>query len=177
MGPGILIASPQLADPNFEGSVVLICQHDADGALGVIVNRPTPFTLEDVIAQLDVSDVTRLDNQVLWGGPVERGAGFVIFQGEVPDDSGWNLPGGVAVSPSRVQLERLIRSEALYHLCLGYAGWGPGQLEQEITTGSWLYTDVDAALVLTGEVDDRYEHALAALGLVRNQVWMQPIDE
>ncbi len=164
MGPGILIASPQMKDPNFEGTVVLLCQHDGDGALGVIVNRPTPFSIEDVIERMEVEPVPSHDDQVLWGGPVERGAGFVIFSGQVPEDSGWNLPGGVAVSPSREQLEKLIRSDARYHLCLGYAGWGPGQLEQEIETGSWLYTDVDPGLVLTGEVEGRYESALTNKG-------------
>ncbi len=177
MGPGILIASPQMKDPNFEETVVLLCQHDGDGALGVIVNRPTPFTIDDVIEQLDVEALKTQEHQVLWGGPVERGAGFVIFRGQVPEDSGWNLPGGVAVSPSREQLEKLIRSDSRYHLCLGYAGWGPGQLEDEITTGSWLYTDVDLGLVLTGDVEERYESALNALGLQRSMVWMKPVDE
>ncbi len=177
MGPGILIASPQMKDPNFEGTVVLLCQHDQDGALGVIVNRPTPFTVDDVLEQLDVDVELTRARQVLWGGPVERGAGFVIFRGQVPEGSGWNLPGDVAVSPSRDQLEKLIRADVNYHLCLGYAGWGQGQLEAEISTGSWLYTDVDIGLVLTGDIEGRYESALAALGLKANMVWMQPIDE
>jgi putative transcriptional regulator len=170
-----------MRDPNFEGTVVLLCQHDGDGALGVIVNRPAPFTIQEVIAQLDAETEAEtgpvLENQVLWGGPVERGAGFVIFRGEVPEESGWNLPDEVAVSPSREQLQRLIAANEVYHLCLGYAGWGPGQLEQEITTGSWLYTEVDVGLVLTGDVEARYESALSALGLSKHQVWMQPVDE
>ena len=177
MGPGILIASPQMKDPNFEGTVVLLCQHDGDGALGVIVNRPTPFTIEDVLEQLEVELPLTRTHPVLWGGPVERGAGFVVFRGQVPEDSGWNLPEGIAVSPSRDQLLEVLRADVRYHLCLGYAGWGPGQLESEISTGSWLYTDVDLGLVLTSAVDERYESALGALGLKPSMVWMQPVDE
>jgi putative transcriptional regulator len=177
MGPGILIASPQMKDPNFEGTVILLCQHNGDGALGVIVNRPTPFTIGDVVDQLDVEALVIQEHQVLWGGPVERGVGFVIFSGQVPEDGGWNLPAGVAVSPSRDQLMKLIRGQARYHLCLGYAGWGPGQLDAEIATGSWLYTDVDPSLVLTGDVDARYDSALRALGLQASMVWMTPVDE
>ncbi len=177
MGPGILIASPQMKDPNFEGAVVLLCQHDRDGALGVVVNRATEFTIQDVMDSLEVDPDQVINHQVLWGGPVERGTGFVIFKGEVAADSGWNLPGGVAVSPSREQLERLMTTQSDYHLCLGYAGWGPGQLEMEISTGSWLYTDVDLELVLGDDLEARYEGALAALGLSRNQVWMTPVDE
>ena len=176
-GPGLLIASPQMRDPNFEGTVVLLCQHDVNGALGVVVNRAMPITIEDVVAQLDVATSRPLQDQVLWGGPVEQGAGFVVFRGQVQEESGWNLPGGVAVSPSREQLEQLLQTDTAYHLCLGYAGWGPGQLEAEIATGSRLYTDVEAGLVLKGDLEERYDQALGALGLSRAQVWMTPIDE
>ena len=74
-------------------------------------------------------------------------------------------------------LQTILRGESPYHLCLGYAGWGPGQLESEITLGSWLYSDIDADLVLEKPVAERYERALKQLGVRPEHIWMVPVDE
>ncbi len=177
MEPGILIASPQMRDPNFEGTVVLLWHHDEGGAMGAVVNRPTTITMGEVLSQLDVKADIPPETAVLWGGPVEEGAGFVIFQGEIDPQMGWRPVEGVAVSPSREMLEEVLRRHAPFHLCLGYAGWGPGQLEEEIATGSWLYTDIDRTLLFDLPLEQRYRSALARLGLSPEQVWMTPIDE
>ncbi|MCB9760944.1 MAG: YqgE/AlgH family protein [Alphaproteobacteria bacterium] len=178
MDPGILIASPQMRDPNFEGTIVLLCHHDADGALGLVVNRETSITLADVLEQLSM-DATDTDtaHPVLWGGPVEQGAGLLIFDGSVDEATGWNLPHDIAVSASREQLQQILSDGMRHVLCLGYAGWGPGQLDQEIETGSWLYTEIDRDLIFEEPVDSRYDRALASLGLTSSLVWMTPINE
>lgn len=177
MGPGLLIASPQMRDPNFTGTVVLVCHHDEGGALGVVVNRVTNIRVRDLLVQLDMTTDQPDEQLVLWGGPVDQSTGFVVFRGGVEDESGWNLPDHVAVSPSRQLLMSLVDGDTPYQLCLGYAGWGPGQLDEEIQTGSWLYTEIDARLLFDADMGDRYDKALATLGLRPEQIWMLPIDE
>jgi putative transcriptional regulator len=175
---GMLVASPQMHDSNFSRTVVLLCQHDDEGALGVVINRETNLSVREVVEQLDFDSMLETENQVLWGGPVEQGAGFVVFEGDVGDDVGWALENGqLAVSPSKELLEKLLRHQRHYHLCLGYAGWGPGQLEDEITTGSWLYTEADPELILLAPVSERYELALSRMGLSIAGFWMKPINE
>jgi putative transcriptional regulator len=175
---GMLVASPQMHDSNFSRTVVLLCQHDDEGALGVVINRETNLSVREVVEQLDFDSMLEADNQVLWGGPVEQGAGFVVFEGDIGDDVGWTLADGqLAVSPSKELLEKLLRHQRHYLLCLGYAGWGPGQLEEEITTGSWLYTEADPDLILLAPVSERYELALSRMGLSIAGFWMKPINE
>jgi len=176
-GPGMLIASPQMNDPNFERSVVLVCHHDAQGALGVVINRATKLTVGEVIDEFEFDIERPLDDAVLWGGPVEQAAGFVVFPGDIGEDVGWFLGNTLSVSPSREMLETVLHGVGPYHLCLGYAGWGPGQLEGEIASGSWLYGDVDKNIVLENPVSERWEMALHQLGLRPELVWMKAIDE
>lgn len=178
MEPCLLISSPQMKDPFFEGAVILLCQHDENGALGLVINRVTSLSVQNVLEQLDISLPQTFEaHSVNWGGPVEPGAGFIVFPGKVPDDEGWNVGDGIAVSPSRDQLIEALVQEQPFLLCLGYAGWGAGQLDNEIASGSWLVTDVDMDLVLALDMDDRYDGALLRMGLMATGVWMQPVDE
>lgn len=166
-----------MKDPHFEGTVVLLCHHDENGAVGVVINRETTLLVGDVLEQLSIERTDRASTSVLWGGPVEPGAGFVVFAGTVPEDEGWNVGDGVAVSPARARLAQSLRGTDAFHLCLGYAGWGPGQLDGEIAQGAWLYTEVDRGVVLETPVAERYTASLARLGLGIESVWMQPVDE
>ncbi len=177
MKPGLLIASPQMRDPNFARTVILLCHHDREGALGLVINRMTNLSIRELLERIDVDTREGGDDQVLWGGPVEQGAGFVVFDGRIEGEAGWNLPGHLAVSPSRQHLQEAIVEGSPYVLCLGYAGWGAGQLDSEIAAGSWLYTEIEPELVLASPVDERYDDALRSLGLTADQVWMMPIDE
>lgn len=174
--PGLLIASPQLRDPNFAKTVVLMCQHDEDGALGIIINRGGQVSIGAVTEQLALAQPSSADDATWWGGPVGQGTGFVIWKGSAPDDEGWNPGGGVAVSASVEQLEQLVDADAEFHLALGYAGWGPGQLDTEIEEGSWLYVDVDPAIVFEAPMNERWPRALAMLGLRPDLVWMPPAE-
>lgn len=176
-GPGLLIASPQMHDPNFERTLVLLCHHDLQGALGVVINRATDLTVGEVVDEFEFNTDRDLDDAVLWGGPVEQASGFVVFPGSIDREAGWTLGKSLSVSPSREMLETVLRSMDPYHLCLGYAGWGPGQLESEIATGSWLYIDVDNKLVLERPVSERYDLALEQLGVRAEFIWMKPVDE
>ncbi len=178
MEPCLIIASPQMKDPFFEGVVILVCQHDDNGALGLVINRETSLSVQNVLEQLSVELAHSYEEHAVnWGGPVEPGAGFIVFPGQVPDDEGWNVGQGIAVSPSRDQLIEALVQDEPFLLCLGYAGWGSGQLDDEIRNGSWIVTEVDLDVVLATAMDERYDSALAKLGLEATGVWMQPIDE
>lgn len=175
MEPGLLIASPQMRDSNFARSVVLLLQHNEEGALGLVINRETPLKVADVLSRLRVIGGTPPASAALWGGPVEPGAGFVVFGGE--DTEGWSVVPGVGVSSSRERLASLqVRSER-YLLCLGYSGWGPGQLDQEFETGSWVWVEATPALVFETALANRYDAALATLGVTAQSLWMYPVNE
>lgn len=170
-----------MRDPNFAGTVVLLWHYADDGAMGVVINRSMAIAIGEVGRQLSIEEgdiaMPELPDRVLWGGPVEPGAGFLLFKGEIPEEEGWNVENKIAVTTSQERLEHLLRSGGEYRLCLGYAGWAPGQLDHEIEIGSWLYTEPKAAIVFDEEIDDRYDLALASLGLLASEVWMTPIDE
>jgi putative transcriptional regulator len=173
---GLLIASPVMRDPNFSRSVVLICQHDEEGAIGLIINRPGPVSMEDVISRLDLPGPSAARGHTWWGGPVGQETGFVIWRGNANPDEGWNLGDQVAVSPSAEQLGALVAEGQLFHLCLGYAGWGPGQLDYEVSGGSWVFADIEPIIIFETPLEDRYDAALASIGLTAATLSMQPID-
>ena len=170
MDVGLLVASPQLRDPHFSRTVVLLIQHDAEGALGLIVNRPSSIRLSEVLEHLPMDD----DPPAMWGGPVERARGFVVFRGEAPE--GWQVSDDVAVTGSRERLQELARGADPFFLCLGYAGWGPGQLDAEFASGSWIHVDLSPEILFESPAEERYDRSLAQLGLSADRVWMTPGD-
>jgi len=181
--PRLLIASPQMRDRWFHGAVVLVWHHDDQGALGVVVNRYLERRLPDVL-DIDASfGIDKyVDVPVAWGGPVESRTGTVVTVGRLKDDEGVELPTpqggpGLAVTHSQDALLRLLAERVPLMLCLGYAGWGAGQLDREIEAGGWLWTDCDPTIVFDTPPEERYDKALASLGLTAGMVWMQPISE
>lgn len=173
----LLIASPQMRDRHFERTVVLVWHYDADGAIGVVVNRPVEHRLEDVLEIEGDLDLVSSDVPVVWGGPVESRSGTVVTRGPLGPNEGIQLPSGIAVTHSQDALVRLLVDRAPLMLCLGYAGWSPGQLDREIELGGWLCTDCDPAIVFDTPPEERYDKALATLGLTPTTVWMLPISE
>jgi putative transcriptional regulator len=143
-----------------------------------VVNRHLPHTLEDVLATpTDLDEISDLNATVAWGGPVELQSGTVVTTAKLDSTEGWTLETGVSITRSHEALQRLLAEGAPFMLCLGYAGWGPGQLDAELEQGGWLWTDIDPNIIFEVPVDDRYDHALAALGLTASMVWMQPVQE
>ncbi len=173
---GLLISAPNQQDPNFLRTVVLMCQHDEKGALGLVINRIGPVPIGEVLEKLELAASADYPQPTWWGGPVGMGTGFVVWRGEVDDDEGWNLGSGVAVSPSAERLAALARDGDDFELCLGYAGWSPGQLDREIDDGGWLFTAVDPTIVFEVAQADRYRAALATLGLSPDSLWQGPAD-
>ena len=178
MQPCLLIASPQMKDPFFEGTVVLVWHYDADGAIGVIVNRALPHSIADVLMLNGIEEVHQHpENRVTWGGPVETGSGTAITRAQIDDGEGWQLDGDIAITRSEDVLSRMLSVKRQVILCLGYAGWGPGQLDSEIEAGGWLYTDATPDLIFNSKDEQGYERALQTLGLSTGTVWMAPISE
>lgn len=165
----LLIAMPALGDPNFSRSVTLICQHDADGAMGLVINRQGEFTIGDLFGQLDITcDRSSLREQrVLVGGPVQPERGFVLHG----DGSAWHstlqIANGLAVTTSRDILAALAQGEgpADVLVTLGYAGWEAGQLEAELAENSWLTAPATQELLFHTPMEERWQAAVRALGI------------
>lgn len=171
LAPGFIVASPALLDPNFTRTVVLLVAHNADGALGFIVNRPMAgLTIERVLRDLGTPCERPRPDLVLAGGPVQKEAGFVMLErgeGEsLPTPDGYRVGPSLVVSSSRTALALLGHPEGSdrSHLMLGYAGWGPGQLEDEIAAGAWIPADLDAGLIFDAPMSERWGLAFASIG-------------
>jgi len=165
----LLIALPALDDPNFSRSVALICQHDDEGAMGVVVNRASEYSLGDVLAQmnLEARDPAMASQVVLNGGPVHPERGFVLHDGERQWDSTLAIGGGLALTTSRDILEAMAEGEGPAHVvvALGCAGWGAGQLEYELGENSWLTAPADAELLFALPLEQRWQAAGGRLGI------------
>lgn len=163
----LLIAMPGMQDPRFDHSVVCLCAHSSDGAMGIMVNRPLAgMTFDDLLRELKLEPVPPLRRiRMLSGGPVENGRGFVLHS----DD--WSTEGSLSVMPGLTLTASLDILKAVAGgdgpkecvLALGYAGWAPGQLEDEIQRNSWLNVPADAGLVFREDTGGTWEAALAKL--------------
>lgn len=165
----LLIASPALSDPNFARAVTLICQHDDDGAMGVVVNRPSEYTLGEVLRQMNLtSQNPRLDDQiVLAGGPVHPERGFVLHDSAHAWESTLEVASGLYLTTSRDILEAMAAGEGPAHavVALGCAGWGAGQLEYELGENSWLTVPADAELLFAVPLEQRWQTAGQRIGV------------
>ena len=165
----LLIALPTLADSPFERSVALICQHDGEGAMGVVVNRPSEYTLGEVFQQMgiDSSDERLCAQAVLAGGPVHPERGFVLHDGSREWDSSLAVGDDLYVTTSRDILEAMARGEGPRRVtvALGCAGWGAGQLESELVDNSWLTAPADAELLFALPLAARWQAAAGRIGV------------
>ena len=165
----LLIALPTLADPNFSRSVALVCQHDDEGAMGLVVNRASEYTLGEVFRQMGIdSDDAQLNaRQVLAGGPVHPERGFVLHDGAREWDSSLAITDGLYVTTSRDVLEAMACGQgpdsAL--VALGCAGWGAGQLEHELVENSWLTVPADPELLFALPLEARWQAAAGRIGV------------
>lgn len=189
-----LIAMPGLEDAIFSRSVVYLCEHSDRGALGLVINKPSDLRMRDLFDKVDLplhrTDLT--DQPVLRGGPVHTERGFVLHeamqltpeegtpdtpasdeaaQSDLAYASTLRIPGGLEMTTSKDVLEALSTGAGPKRVLvsLGYAAWGQGQLESEIAENSWLTVDADARIIFDTPIEQRYEQAMALLGL---QPWM-----
>jgi len=160
---------PGLEDPNFFHAVTLICEHNEDGAMGIVINRPMNVALGEVFMQLGLQweDKDSADQIVYAGGPVDTERGFVIHSAGGQWESSLRVSDDVAVTSSRDILEAMSRNEGPEKaiVTLGYAGWGAGQLEQELADNAWLNAEADPQLLFELPVDQRWQQAAATMGV------------
>ena len=166
-----LVAMPELRDPNFFQTVTLICQHDANGAIGIVVNRPMEsLRLGDVLSQLELKankDNSHLEDPVYVGGPVHNEVGLVLHEGVGQWQSTIEISARMGLTSSRDVLESIASGVGPDHalLSLGYAGWGANQLESEIHQNSWLTVEADPELIFSTPFQERWKKAIESIGL------------
>lgn len=164
-----LIAMPSLADPNFSRTVTLICEHSPEGAMGLTINREMDLTLEEVLDQLDLLNgrTPLTERPVFVGGPVQSNRGFVLHQPLGDWESTLAITDELGVSTSRDILDAIARGEGpgTFMLVLGYAGWGPGQLEQEMADNAWLNGPADHRIIFDMPTEQRWQAAAGLLGV------------
>jgi putative transcriptional regulator len=163
LAPSFLLAMPGMEDPQFAGSAVLMCQHDGDGAMGVVLNRPTDVLLGELLDQLGIEGGSR---QVFWGGPVQVERGFVLHDDPRPWPSTLRF-GGFGLTSSREILHALARGEGpgRYIVVIGHAGWGGEQLEGEIAQNAWLTVPAPESLVFDTDSTLLWQAAAGQIGV------------
>lgn len=165
----LLVAMPQMSDPRFARSVVYLCAHSSDGAMGLVVNRLIDsLTFSSLLSQLGVeAEGEPADMPVHFGGPVESSRGFVLHTSDYLQDSTLVIDDEIALTATVDVLKAIARGSGPRHrvLALGYAGWAPGQLDAEIQANGWLLVPADLDLVFGVENDSKWQRALAKIGI------------
>jgi putative transcriptional regulator len=163
----ILIAMPQMQDPRFERAVVYLCAHSSEGAMGLVVNRLIDsFQFSDLLDQLDIPATPACDHiRVHSGGPVETGRGFVLHSADYELDGTLKVDERFALTATIEVLKDIAKGSGPRRnlLALGYAGWGPGQLDTEMRDNVWLTAPADEELLFAGDIARTWEKALARL--------------
>ncbi|MFM1990476.1 MAG: hypothetical protein RJA99_3433 [Pseudomonadota bacterium] len=164
-----LLAMPNMADPNFGGAVVFIAEHSAKGALGLVINRPMELDLQSLFERIDLKlEIAPLaSNPVFFGGPVQTDRGFVLHQPLGTWNSTVSIGDTLGLTSSKDVLEAVAVGEGPQRLLvtLGYAGWGPGQLEDEIARNAWLTVEADPRVIFDTPVPQRLSRAYGLLGI------------
>jgi putative transcriptional regulator len=173
----LLIAMPVMGDPRFERSVIYMCAHSSEGAMGIMVNRPAgSIDFPELLVQLDIikeGDEIKLPEtaesmKVLKGGPVDTGRGFVLHSSDFYiENATLRIDDGICLTATVDILKAIAKGSGPKHaiLALGYAGWAPGQLENEIQGNGWLHCDADQDLIFGGDVEEKYTRALRKIGI------------
>jgi putative transcriptional regulator len=173
----LLIAMPVMEDERFARSVIYVCAHSSEGAMGIIVNRPAgSIDFPDLLVQLDIikkSDQIKLPEtaeamKVMKGGPVETGRGFVLHSSDFfIEDATLPIDDGICLTATVDILKAIAKGAGPKHamLALGYAGWAPGQLETEIQDNGWLHCPADPELIFGRDIEDKYARALHKIGI------------
>ena len=167
LAPSLLLSMPQLMDPNFSRTVVLLCTHsEQEGAFGLVLNRPL-LTSGRVVINLDPPATTDQDLEVWVGGPVEQHRSWILAEGSgAGDPEDVTIAERLYLSTSSDLLRRLLEPNPppRTRLMVGYSGWGPGQLESELHASAWLLSDVDRDLIFNTPADEMWETAIRKLG-------------
>lgn len=173
----LLVAMPGIGDPRFERTVIYVCAHSADGAMGLVINKPADgITFGELLTRLDIVgegdpitfDRTLAERHVQFGGPVETGRGFVLHSADYSSDEA-TLPidERIALTATLDVLRAIAagRGPRRSIMALGYAGWGPGQLESEIQRNGWITVPADDDIVFDENLESKYDRAMRKIGI------------
>jgi putative transcriptional regulator len=170
----LLIAMPAMGDPNFSQTVALICDHNAQGALGLILNKPLPMRMGEIFEQLEIEieEGPLIERQVLRGGPMQTDRGFVVHRAGGEWDSTLKVSDAIHVTTSRDILAAMARGKGPEEavVALGYAGWDGGQLEDEIRANAWLCAPVEAGIIFDLPFESRWHAAARLLGVELSRI-------
>ena len=166
----LLVATPSIGDPRFDRAVILMCDHAADHAMGIVINKPVEgLRMPELFQQLDIAGGKGApDRPVLLGGPVDRDRGFVLHSTDFhAEESTLPVCDGILLTATRDVLEAIASEHPPRRslMALGYAGWGAGQLENELAANAWLVTDPDEGLIFDTEDAGKWEAALDLIGV------------
>ena len=167
LAPGLLVAMPQLLDPNFHRTVILMVEHDERGSFGLVINRVTDLSVADLCANLDIEWQGSDEQPVQWGGPVQPEHGWMLL-GDASYDHLEAIPvtEGIRFARSPEVLREVARGPGpRVGVYLGYAGWGPGQLVEELMQGAWLVAPVSPEFVFESPAETLWEDVVRALGI------------
>ena len=165
----LLIAMPQMKDARFHHAVIYVCGHDEKGAMGLVVNRlAESITFKNLLEQLNIQVPNlKLNFRIHYGGPIEMGRGFVLHTEDYMHESSVKMGENVVLTATVKILQDIAKGKgpSKFMLALGYAGWSPGQLEQEIQDNGWLQVQADEELLFGENINTRWEQALTKLGV------------
>ncbi|WP_229502812.1 YqgE/AlgH family protein [Pseudoduganella guangdongensis] len=166
-----LIAMPSMQDPIFGGTVVYVCEHNENGVLGVVINKPTDMTMEVLFDRIDLEVSSAAERHlesepIMFGGPVQDDRGFVLHTPGARYSSSLTVTNDVAFTTSIDVLEAVARGQGPERMMvsIGYAGWSPGQLEDELARNGWLTVAADPRIVFDTPIEERYNAAMKLLG-------------
>ena len=170
LGGKLLLAMPAMADPRFDRSVIYVCSHDTSGAMGLVINNAfTNLSFRDLLEQLDIDTETQNLPELIMhsGGPVEPGRGFVLHSADFVQESTLVTNEHLALTATVDILKAIATGKGPNHhlLALGYAGWGAGQLEQEIQDNAWLTAEADEEIIFNTDLEQKWPRAMAMLGV------------
>lgn len=170
-----LVAMPSMPDPRFKHAVTYICEHNESGAMGLVINQPTNLTVGELLDQIDIENNKMATNSsvaVMSGGPVHTDRGFVLHSAKPGYSSSAHVGSEIMITTSKDVLHELTTHEApeKFLLTLGYAGWDPGQLEQELKDNTWLTVPVDPEIMFNTPAQLRWQKAIESLGVDINKL-------
>lgn len=165
----LLVAMPGMPDDRFAKTVIYICAHNEEGAMGLVINREIEdLSFEDLLDQMEIQPFGLPGNiPIQFGGPVESGRGFVLHTPDYHQDSTMVVDEQVAITATIDILKAIANGDGPSKclLALGYAGWGPGQLDDEIKANGWLHVESDTDLVFGGDLDNKWVQAMGKIGI------------
>lgn len=170
----MLIAMPNMSDPRFQRTLIYLCAHSEDGAMGLVVNRLfESISFPELLEQIGVeTSGPERSIRVHSGGPVESGRGFVLHSADFMQEGTMAVDDSTALTASVDILKAMAEGEGPRHslLALGYSGWGPGQLEAEFQANGWLHAPADEALLFDADLDSKWERAISKIGVDVNML-------